>query len=220
MSCLSYTLFLYIHYSIVFIDDTKNVFNIYLLWLYCVLATPAMPKTTTTTKAPTTTTSPTEACNYVWGMNNDRYINDNEISIIDQDQKNTQPQKNVRPVNGGAVVTKVKNKLSGVKIDLNEALTAGLTTTLISEIKVTGNMKYVNIKYKATDDQEEWTPLFMNKKIIGGERLFTFEPMRVGKVKVAIREKNSGKKTTFHVDILGCFQVHCKFITHCKCAKL
>jgi hypothetical protein len=182
-------------------------------WYHCVLATPVTEATTTTTKAPTTTTSPSEACIYEWGMSNDRYIQDNEISIIDHGQHNTQPQTNLRPQNSGAVVTKVKHQVSGAIIDLNESLTAGLTTTLISEIKVTGNIKYVNIKYKATDDQANWTPLFMNKKIIGGERLFTFTPMRVGQVKVAIREVTSGKTAKFHVDILGCFQVNCKLIT-------
>ena len=176
-----------------------------------VSATPVTHKITTATTAPTTTTKPSQACDYVWGMSNEYYINDNEISIINQGKKNTQPQSNVRPQNAGAVVPKKKNKLSGVIIDLNESITEGKMTTLISEIKVNGNIKYITIKYKSDDNDPSWKTLFGKKKIYKGKRLFTFTPKRIGMLRIAILKVKKGQKATFTVDILGCFKVHCKY---------
>jgi hypothetical protein len=146
-----------------------------------------------------------------WGMDNDRYINDNEISIIDQDQTNTQPQSNVRPSNSGAVVHKAPGKISGVVVDLNEAITAGIMTAEIGMMKVTGTMKTITIQYKSTDEQPDWTDLFVNTQVTKGERIFTFTPIRVGKVAVFIGQiPGSSTTATFQLDIFGCFQVHCK----------
>ena len=144
-------------------------------------------------------------------MDNDRYINDNEISIIDRDRTNTMPESNVRPMNNGAVVKKAAGQTSGVVVDLNEAITAGITTVEIGMVKVTGDMKTVTIRYKAVDEQPDWTDLFVNTEVTKGERVFSFPPMRVGKLAVLIGETlKSTPSITFNVDIFGCYQVHCK----------
>jgi hypothetical protein len=144
-------------------------------------------------------------------LNNDRFINDNQISIIDAGKIQTQSTANVRPKNSGAIVNKgTSSARSGVIIDLYDSLTTGIYTSIISKIKITSTtIKKVNIKYKETDNGK-WKDWFMSKPISAGELVVSFNAKRIGKVMIAITEAKSSS-VMFNIDLYGCFYVHCKY---------
>ena len=150
-------------------------------------------------------------------MENDRFVNDQEITIVAKEHTisnprieiSSEPKDDVRPNGNGLVLTVYSgSKRSGVIIDLNESRETDQSTVEISKLKVTGTVELFTVLYKTNDADSDWETLVENEKM-SQEKVVSFKPMRVGKVYIVIDEPVSSN-ANFTVDIFGCFKVHCK----------